>query len=49
MEVLETLNRLESGLNERERTLVSEDGKALAALVRRSLDIAKRQVAGQFE
>lgn len=49
VDVLETLNRLEAELDEREKNLVSEDGKALAAMVRRSLEIAKRQVAGKFE
>ncbi len=49
MEVLETLNRLETELTEREKQLVSIDGRELAAMVRRSLEIAKRQVAGQFE
>lgn len=49
MEVLETLSRLEAELNKREKTLVSEDGKALAAMVRQSLEIAKRQVAGEFK
>ena len=46
--VMETLNRLEAELNARQETLVSEDGKELAAMVRRSLEIAKRQVAGEF-
>ena len=49
METLETLNQLETELTEREKSLVSEDGKALAAMVRRSLEIAKRQANGQFE
>ena len=49
MEVLETLKRLESELSEREKHLVSKDGRELAAMVRRSLEIAKRQVTGQFE
>lgn len=49
MEVLETLNRLEAELDEREKNLVSQDGKELAALVRKSIQLAKRQVAGDFE
>ena len=49
VDVLETLNRLETELDERENKLVSQDGRELAAMVRRSLAIAKRQVAGQFE
>ena len=49
MEVLETLKRLESELSEREKHLVSKDGRELAAMVRRSLEIAKRQAAGRFE
>ena len=48
VDVLETLNRLETELDARESKLVSEDGKELAALVRRTLAIAKRQVAGDF-
>lgn len=48
MEIMETLNRLETELDERESTLVSEDGKELAAMVRQSLKIAKRQVSGEF-
>lgn len=47
-EIMETLNRLETELDERESTLVSEDGKELAAMVRQSLKIAKRQVSGEF-
>ena len=46
---METLDRLEAELDERERNLVSQDGKELAALNRRSLEIAKRQVAGEFQ
>ena len=49
MEVQETLNRLEAELDEREKNHVSQDGKELAAMVRRSLEIAKRQVAGDFK
>ena len=49
VEVLETLNRLEAELDEREKNLVSEDGKALAAMLRESLQIAKRQAAGDFQ
>ncbi len=49
MDVLETLNRLEAELDEREKNLVSEDGKALAAMLRESLQIAKRQAAGDFQ
>ncbi len=35
MEVLETLNRLETELTESEKHIVSIDGRALAAMVRR--------------
>ena len=49
VDILETLSRLEAELDEREKNLVSQDGKELAAMVRRSLEIAKRQVAGDFE
>lgn len=46
---LDFLNQMESELAEREKHLVSEDGKALAAMLRESLQIAKRQASGQFE
>lgn len=46
---LDFLNQMESELSEREKHLVSEDGKALAAMLRESLQIAKRQASGQFE
>ena len=49
MDVMELLVRQEAELDERERNLVSQDGKELAALTRRSLEIAKRQVAGEFQ
>ncbi len=49
VDVMDTLNRLEAELDEREKNLVSQDGKELAAMVRRSLEIAKRQVAGDFQ
>ena len=49
MELLETLNRLEAERAEREKSLTSQDAKELNAMVKRSLAIAKRQVAGQFE
>ena len=49
MEMLETLNRLEAERAERENSLTSQDAKELNAMVKRSLAIAKRQVAGQFE
>jgi len=46
---LDFLNQMERELSEREKHLVSEDGKALAAMLRESLQIAKRQASGQFE
>lgn len=49
MSVMETLNRLEAELDEREKNLVSQDGIALAAMVRQSLQIAKRQAAGDYQ
>lgn len=49
MEVLETLNMLEAERAERENSLTSQDAKELNAMVKRSLAIVKRQVAGQFE
>lgn len=49
VDILETLSRLEAELDEREKNLVSEDGKALAAMLRESLQIAKRQAAGDFQ
>ena len=49
MEAPETLNRLESERAEREKSLTSLDAKELNAMVKRSLAIAMRQVAGQFE
>ncbi len=48
-DTLDFLNQMESELSEREKRLVSEDGKALAAMLRQSIQIAKRQAAGQFE
>lgn len=48
MDVMEILDRLEAELDERERNLVSQDGKELAALVRKSIQLAKRQVDGEF-
>lgn len=47
MEVLETLNRLETELAEREKHRVSEDSKVLAVFVQKTLKIAKRQAAGE--
>lgn len=46
---LDFLSQMESELSEREKHLVSEDGKVLAAMLRESLQIAKRQASGQFE